>query len=92
VWTQDYITVAHELGMTPLHWAVDPSDWDYNTYGHGSSMVNHIISNVESNVRPGSVVLSHDFQKPDTVTAYRTLLPWLKERVELIALPPEGLG
>jgi hypothetical protein len=43
-------------------------------------------------VRPGSVVLSHDFQKPETVTAYRILLPWLKARLQLIALPQEGLG
>jgi peptidoglycan-N-acetylglucosamine deacetylase len=91
-WTPDYLTVAHELGMTSLHWDVDPSDWDYANYGRGDSMVNHIISNVEGNVRPGSVVLSHDFQKPETVTAYRILLPWLKARLQLIALPQEGLG
>lgn len=91
-WTQDYITVAHEMGMTALHWDVDPSDWDYKTYGRGDSMINHIINNVQANVRPGSVVLSHDFQKPETVTAYRTLLPWLKARVQLVALPPGGLG
>lgn len=91
-WTQDYITVAHELGMTPLHWYVDPSDWDYDHYGRGATMVNHIIGNVEDNVRPGAVVLSHDYQKPETLTAYRTLLPWLKARVPLIPMPADGLG
>jgi peptidoglycan-N-acetylglucosamine deacetylase len=91
-WTQDYITVAHEMGMTALHWDVDPRDWDYDQFGRGDALINHIIGNVEGNVRPGSVILSHDFQKPETVAAYRVLLPWLKARLELIALPQQGLG
>jgi hypothetical protein len=50
-------------------------------------MVNHIISAVEDGARPGAIILSHDNGKPDTITAYRTLLPWLKARFKLIALP-----
>jgi peptidoglycan-N-acetylglucosamine deacetylase len=73
--------------MTSLYWAVDPRDWDFPTYGHGASMVNHVITAVEHYIRPGAVILSHDFRKPDTVTAYATLLPWLKARYRLVGMP-----
>lgn len=89
VWTPDYLTVARELGMTPLHWDVDTRDWESSKWGKGQSMVNHIISSVQGDTRPGSVVLSHDFNKPDTTAAYRILLPWLKARYKLIALPSD---
>ena len=26
-WTYPVVSVAQQLGMTPLHWSVDPSDW-----------------------------------------------------------------
>ncbi len=90
-WTDDYVTVARELGMTPIHWDVDPSDWDSAHYGTGHVMTNHIVGVVQSQVRPGSIVLSHDYQKPDTTAAYRALLPWLTARFALTALPPGGL-
>jgi peptidoglycan-N-acetylglucosamine deacetylase len=90
-WTQDYLTVARELGMTPLHWYVDTRDWDISQYGKGQTMVDHIVSVVQSETRPGVVILSHDFNKPDTTAAYRVLLPWLKARFKLIALPPQGM-
>jgi peptidoglycan/xylan/chitin deacetylase (PgdA/CDA1 family) len=89
-WTPDYLTVARELGMTPLHWHVDTRDWESSKFGKGQSMVNHIISSVQGDTHPGSIILSHDFQKPDTTAAYRVLLPWLKARFKLIALPPQG--
>jgi peptidoglycan-N-acetylglucosamine deacetylase len=88
-WTPDYITVARELGMVPLHWDVDPRDWESSRWGTGQSMVNHIVAAVQDSTRPGSVVLSHDYQKPDTTAAYRILLPWLKARFKLIALQPQ---
>jgi peptidoglycan/xylan/chitin deacetylase (PgdA/CDA1 family) len=91
-WTADYVTVARELGMTPLHWHLDTRDWESSVYGKGDSMVSHLISYVEGNVRPGSVILMHDYQKPDTTQALRTLLPWLKARLSLTALPPAGLA
>lgn len=90
-WTDDYITAAAELGMTSIHWDVDPSDWDSVSYGWGPAMVSHIVGVLRSEVRPGSIVLSHDDHKPDTTEAYRLLLPWLKERFQLVALPPGGL-
>ncbi|HZN17870.1 MAG TPA: polysaccharide deacetylase family protein [Micromonosporaceae bacterium] len=90
-WTDDYVTVAAELGMVSIHWDVDPSDWQSEVYGRGPAMVNHIIDVLRSEVRPGSIVLSHDHWKPDTTEAYRRLLPWLKEHFTLVALPPGGL-
>lgn len=91
-WTADYVAVAAELGMTSIHWDVDPSDWQGEVYGHGSSMVNHIVAVVRNETRPGSIILSHDHQKPDTTAAYQVLLPWLTSQFTLIALPPAGLG
>jgi peptidoglycan/xylan/chitin deacetylase (PgdA/CDA1 family) len=87
-WTADYVTVAKQLGMTPIDWDVDPWDWNFSKYGTGQAMTTHIVSAVESHVRPGSIVLSHDNQKPTTVAAYRIMLPWLTARFTLIALPP----
>jgi peptidoglycan-N-acetylglucosamine deacetylase len=90
-WTQDYINVARELGMIPLHWDVDTRDWESSKWGTGQSMVDHIVGLVQNNTRPGSIILSHDYQKPDTTAAYRILLPWLKARFKLIALPVQGM-
>jgi hypothetical protein len=50
-------------------------------------MVNHVVSTVEANVRPGSIILSHDrAAHPDTITAYQILLPWLTARYQLAPL------
>ncbi len=38
-----------------------------------------VIAEVQRLVKPGSIVLSHDFNQPDTVQAYETLLPYLTE-------------
>jgi peptidoglycan/xylan/chitin deacetylase (PgdA/CDA1 family) len=84
--TTDLVSQAASLGMASIYWNVDPRDWDSATYGTGTSMVNHIVSAVEGNVRPGSIILSHDRAHPDTYTAYRTLLPWLLDRYTLVAL------
>ena len=46
-----------------------------------------MISRIESHVGHGAIVLSHDYAQPDTIAAYRTLLPWLRKRYKLVALP-----
>jgi peptidoglycan/xylan/chitin deacetylase (PgdA/CDA1 family) len=81
------VAVATELGMHSIYWTLDTRDWEYSKWGHGQSMADHIIMLVQSKIRRGSIVLSHDFKKPDTITAYKTLLPWLKANVTLVALP-----
>lgn len=87
--TTNLVKIAGSMGMKSIYWHVDPRDWESSKYGKGTSMVNHVIAAVERDVRPGSIVLSHDNGKPDTITAYRTLLPWLKARYTLIGLPDD---
>jgi peptidoglycan/xylan/chitin deacetylase (PgdA/CDA1 family) len=86
--TQALVDVASSLGMRPLSWAVDPKDWDFPTYGTGNAMVKHIVSVVQSQARPGVIILSHDLSKPDTLAAYQQLIPWLlKAHDKLIPMP-----
>jgi peptidoglycan/xylan/chitin deacetylase (PgdA/CDA1 family) len=85
--TPGLVALVRQYGMTPLSWNVDPRDWDSASYGFGEPMVRHIVGTVQANVRPGRIVLSHDCKHPDTITAYATLLPWLKSRYTLIPLP-----
>jgi peptidoglycan/xylan/chitin deacetylase (PgdA/CDA1 family) len=81
------VQVAASLGMSALYWDVDPRDWDATTYGHGQPMVDHIVSVVKRTTRPGSIILSHDRVRPDTIAAYRILLPWLKDHFHIARLP-----
>jgi peptidoglycan/xylan/chitin deacetylase (PgdA/CDA1 family) len=85
--TPGLVDLIRQAGMTPLYWSVDPRDWDSASYGFGASMVSHIVGAVQADVRPGRIVLSHECRHPDTVTAYATLLPWLKARYPLVGLP-----
>ncbi|WP_290863719.1 polysaccharide deacetylase family protein [Hamadaea sp.] len=87
--TPRLVQIAKDLGMTSIYWSLDPRDWESSKYGTGAQMTNHVISAIESGVRPGSIVLSHDNGKPTTIAAYRVLLPWLKARFRLVALPTD---
>ncbi|PWR12132.1 polysaccharide deacetylase [Micromonospora acroterricola] len=83
-WTYPVVSVAQQLGMTPLHWSVDPSDWD--TPGAGM-----IAASVVTQAEPGSVVLLHDAggERQGTVDALRRILPDLTDRFQLEALPTD---
>jgi peptidoglycan/xylan/chitin deacetylase (PgdA/CDA1 family) len=85
--TPRLVGVATELGMTSLYWKVDPRDWDHPKGETHAQHKSRVIARVERRTRPGSIVLSHDYAQPDTIAAYRTLLPWLRKRYELIAMP-----
>jgi peptidoglycan/xylan/chitin deacetylase (PgdA/CDA1 family) len=85
--TKRLVTIAASLGMKSIYWSVDPADWDNGRFGTGSKMTNHVISTVKHQVHAGAIVLSHDLSSPSTITAYRTLIPWLKARYKLIRLP-----
>jgi peptidoglycan/xylan/chitin deacetylase (PgdA/CDA1 family) len=78
---------ATKLGMKPIHWDVDDECYVTNKYGVGPAMANHMTTIVQRDTRPGSIILSHENLKPHTVATYRTLVPWLKARFQLIALP-----
>ncbi|MEU4551431.1 polysaccharide deacetylase family protein [Micromonospora violae] len=83
-WTYPVVSVARQLGMTPLHWSVDPSDWDVPGAGK-------ITATVLDQAEPGSVVLLHDAggNRQGTVEALRRILPDLTARFELEALPTD---
>lgn len=81
-WTTAVVSVAEELGMTPLHWAVDPVDWQLP----GAAQ---ITDTVLTQTGPGSIVLMHDAggDRSGTVEALHHLLPELLSRFQLEALP-----
>ncbi len=81
-WTYPVVSTCQELGMTPLHWTVDPSDWE----APGATT---IAAAVRAQTGPGSIVLMHDAggDRSGTVEALRRLLPELLDRYQLEALP-----
>jgi peptidoglycan-N-acetylglucosamine deacetylase len=87
--TPEAVAIAKELGMASVGWDVDPRDWDLTKYSDSPGMTNHIVNVVRNRTRPGSIVLSHDAggDRSCTMSAYRTLLPDLKSRFKLAALP-----
>ncbi|WDZ86204.1 polysaccharide deacetylase family protein [Micromonospora cathayae] len=52
-WTPAVVAVAKDLGMTSLHWTVDPQDW-------AKPPAKKIVERVRAGIRPGGVVLLHD--------------------------------
>lgn len=82
-WTPAVVEVAQELGMTSVHWSIDPAD--YFQPGAGS-----ITATVTAQAVPGSIVLLHDAggNRTGTVLALRSILPNLRQRFLVDALPP----
>lgn len=85
--TKRFVAAAAELGMTSIYWQVDPRDWDHPKGETDAAHVAKVVDAVRQRVRKGSIVLSHDYQQPDTIIAYEQLIPWLQRRFTLIALP-----
>ncbi|HEU4346960.1 MAG TPA: polysaccharide deacetylase family protein [Actinoplanes sp.] len=81
--TDRLVQVAYRDGMTSLYWEVDPRDWDHTSEPDDAAHVEQVVAKVRTSVRPGSIVLSHDYNQPDTVLAYQELLPYLTENFEL---------
>ena len=81
------VEVAYTEGMRSLYWEVDPRDWQHLEDESDEQHVDRVVKDVRKQVRPGAIVLSHDFNQPDTIAAYEQLLPELKERFEL-GIPP----
>ncbi|WFE37798.1 polysaccharide deacetylase family protein [Micromonospora sp. WMMD998] len=80
-WTAEELAVAGQLGLRPLHWSVDPQDWDHPP-------AQKIIKRVESSTHRGSVVLMHDAggDRAQTMAACRHLIPGLKRRYGIARL------
>jgi peptidoglycan/xylan/chitin deacetylase (PgdA/CDA1 family) len=88
--TDRLVQVAYADGMTSLYWQVDPRDWSHPEGEDDTTHVGKVVDGVREHVQPGSIVLSHDFNQPDTITAYETLLPWLTKNFKL-GVPEEAL-
>jgi peptidoglycan-N-acetylglucosamine deacetylase len=84
--TPAYVRVATEMGMKSIYWQVDPRDWDHPAGESSSAHRARVIAGVEKHVHKGSIVLSHDCGQPDTIAAYRVLIPWLQARYRLVPL------
>ncbi|MGH3736095.1 MAG: polysaccharide deacetylase family protein [Micromonosporaceae bacterium] len=81
VWTARSVSVARAMGMTTLHWSVDPQDWR-------KPPAKKIIHSVLHHTRKGGIVLLHDGggDRATTYAALRTLLPTLTRRFRLVPL------
>ena len=85
--TPRLVGVAKQMRMTSIYWKVDPRDWDHPEGETSSAHRRHLIARIEQHTHAGAIVLSHDYAQPDTIAAYRVLLPRLRHRYQLIALP-----
>lgn len=81
------VNVAHSLGLATVSWNVDPAD--YTQPGAAA-----IEQRVLAQVRPGSIVISHDGGGPrgQTLAAYPGIIRNLRERGYRIVTIPELLG
>jgi peptidoglycan-N-acetylglucosamine deacetylase len=80
-WTALEVKVVRDLGMVPLHWSVDPADWQKP----GATV---IIQRIADRVRAGSIVLLHDGggDRSGTLGACPTVLTTLKRQYGVVAL------
>jgi peptidoglycan/xylan/chitin deacetylase (PgdA/CDA1 family) len=81
--TDALVETAYADGMTSLYWEVDPRDWDQPQDEDDAAHVEKIVKSVKEEIRPGAIVLSHDYDQPTTIAAYEKLLPWLTENFAL---------
>jgi peptidoglycan/xylan/chitin deacetylase (PgdA/CDA1 family) len=84
---QSIIQTARSLGLATVLWDVDPSD--YTLPGIGA-----IEQRVLAQVRPGSIIISHDGGGPrgQTLAAYPAIIASLRARGYRILTIPELLG
>jgi peptidoglycan/xylan/chitin deacetylase (PgdA/CDA1 family) len=81
------VGTARSLGLATVMWNVDPMDWALP----GTSA---IIERVLAQVRPGSIILSHDGGGPrgETLAAYPRIIAALRERGYRFVTVPRLLG
>ena len=79
--------LAGSLGLATVLWNVDPSDW-------AAPPSQTIVARVMDQVRPGSIVISHDGGGPRarTLAAYPRIIAALRARGYRIVTIPELLG
>lgn len=81
-WNKRALGISASLGMSPLGWSVDTCDWE-------EPGARKITTTVMENVRPGSILLSHDGggDRSQTVDALRDYLPRLLDAGYTPVLP-----
>ncbi|HEY0696810.1 MAG TPA: polysaccharide deacetylase family protein [Micromonospora sp.] len=81
MWTPQVVATVKQLGMVPLHWDVDPQDWEKP----GATL---IIKRVLGHARPGSIILLHDGggDRSGTTGACPRILTSLKARYGITRL------
>jgi len=84
---QTVIQTARSLGLATVLWDVDPSD--YTQPGTGA-----IVARVLEQVRPGSIIISHDGggARGQTLAAYPKIIASLRARGYRIVTIPQLLG
>lgn len=81
--TDRLVKTSYGVGMTSLYWEVDPRDWEHPEGETSEQHVDRIVKQVRKETRDGAIVLSHDFNQPDTIAAYAELIPWLVDNFEV---------
>ncbi len=81
-WNRAAFQLGAEMGMEPMAWTVDTTDWM-------EPGTRTIIDQVESGAAPGVVVLSHDAggDRSQTVRAIREWLPYLIDSGYRLTVP-----
>ncbi|MFG2120328.1 polysaccharide deacetylase family protein [Streptomyces sp. NPDC048710] len=81
-WNRAAFQLGADMGMEPMAWSVDTTDWE--TPGTGT-----IVDRVESGAAPGVVVLSHDAggDRSQSVHAIREYLPYLLDSGYQLTVP-----
>ncbi|ANP50964.1 peptidoglycan/xylan/chitin deacetylase (PgdA/CDA1 family) [Streptomyces griseochromogenes] len=86
-WNRAAFQLGAEMGMEPMAWTVDTTDW--MTPGTDT-----IVDRVENGAAPGVVVLSHDAggDRSQSVRAIRRYLPYLLESGYHLTVPPRRMS
>jgi len=80
-------TWADKNGYSVVLWSVDTRDW-------AGTSVSEMVKNVDNNVRPGSIILMHDYvsRKSHTVEALKKMIPMLLDKGYEFVTVSELLG
>jgi peptidoglycan/xylan/chitin deacetylase (PgdA/CDA1 family) len=81
------VRTARSLGLATVLWNVDPSDW-------AQPGRTTIVRRVLAQVRPGSIIVSHDGggRRAETLAAYPAIIAALRARGYRLVTVPELLG
>jgi peptidoglycan/xylan/chitin deacetylase (PgdA/CDA1 family) len=81
------LQTARSLGLATILWNVDPSDW---ALPGSAAIEQHVLAQV----RPGSIIISHDGGGPrdQTLTAYSRIIVVLRARGYRFETIPQLLG